>query len=94
MERLRQEFPRSTIRAFLWSGETSHTARAKAADSLAAFIRNGYSLNPEAHHFMIAHSHGGNVALNAIKRAGETRSISGLVTLGTPSGAHRSRPAG
>jgi hypothetical protein len=84
VERLKREFPQSTFRPFLWSGDNSHRARASAAEALADFIRDGSLLSGQARHFVIAHSHGGNLALNAVKLLARSCPIDGVVTLGTP----------
>jgi hypothetical protein len=53
------------ISAFLWSGANSIEERRSAAARLAKTLDESVAAAPEASHFIIAHSHGGNVALNA-----------------------------
>src|SRR5215831_11579859 len=50
-------------RAFKWSGENSEIERRKAARVFAGVLRRELDAAPEACHVVIAHSHGGNVAL-------------------------------
>ena len=66
--------------AFEWSGSNSIEARRKAAAALRQHLANARWRRPEAQHFVVAHSHGGNVALESI----EDQPVSGLVTLATP----------
>ena len=65
---------------FNWSGKNRDSARKSAGAQLAQVI-NSYSQNhPYESINIVAHSHGGNVALIASNKA----SINNLVTLGTP----------
>ena len=52
---------------FEWSGRNTHKARVKAGYRLADHIRELKKHYPIAQHFVVAHSHGGNVALLAHK---------------------------
>jgi len=72
--------------SFKWSGDNSHRARIRAAADLANLLQNQISNNRSAAHFIIAHSHGGNVSLYALNQldAAARAHINGLVTLGTP----------
>ncbi len=73
-----------TFREFAWTGTNSHTARIEAGHYLALFIRDGHALHPDAQHVIVAHSHGGNVALYAMRDPDAREIVSGIVTLGTP----------
>src|SRR5262249_9233272 len=53
------------IRAFLWSGANSVHARDRAASELSEELRKDLQ-DPNATAVIIAHSHGGSVALRAI----------------------------
>jgi pimeloyl-ACP methyl ester carboxylesterase len=69
---------------FCWSGQLRHEARVQAADLLIDLI---LSYPPTTRICLIAHSHGGNVALMAIKKLGtlhEYQRIAALYTLGAP----------
>ncbi|WP_129791520.1 triacylglycerol lipase [Sphingosinicella sp. CPCC 101087] len=71
------------FRRFRWSGRNTIQARHKAADRLAndlESVRDKYEGVPV---FVIAHSHGGNIALSALKRGGSGL-VNGLVCLATP----------
>ncbi|MCW2189514.1 hypothetical protein AB7M45_002284 [Bradyrhizobium elkanii] len=72
------------ISAYLWSGANSINERQAAASGLAAELDKSLADTPEAQHFVIAHSHGGNVALRARQQmSGDARNVH-LVTLATP----------
>jgi hypothetical protein len=73
-----------TFREFAWTGANTHAARTEAGNRLARFIRDGHEQHPEARHFIVAHSHGGNVALYAMHDRAACAIIDGIVTLGTP----------
>jgi len=69
---------------FRWSGALSHTGRVVAAEALAQLIAS-YPANVRI--VLIAHSHGGNVALMALNKlgaAGYHDHVAALYTLGTP----------
>ncbi|WP_188555480.1 alpha/beta fold hydrolase [Edaphobacter dinghuensis] len=51
---------------FRWSGKNSASARNSAAANLAEQLRKLIDANPGARHYVIGHSHGGNVALKAV----------------------------
>jgi hypothetical protein len=73
-----------TFESFTWSGKNSHTARMKAAESLAARLKEQIEKSPHARKIIIAHSHGGNIALYALKILKEQASNFQLITLATP----------
>lgn len=70
--------------SFEWSGRNTHRARVKAGYRLATHITELKSRYPLAKHFIVAHSHGGNVALFAHKHLPEALHATGIATLGTP----------
>jgi hypothetical protein len=72
-----------SIRSFLWSGANSVFARDRAATKLAEELKNDLQ-NPSAAPIIVAHSHGGNVALRALSRLGADASRIRIVTLATP----------
>jgi hypothetical protein len=53
------------VTRFAWSGRNSHRARSRAAGDLAEHLQQQLTEHPRARHWVIAHSHGGNVALHA-----------------------------
>ena len=77
---------RAAIEPFLWSGANSVRSRDAAADSLRIAMAAARERFPGAEQVIIAHSHGGNVALRALHKAtldGE-RDRPRLITLATP----------
>lgn len=72
------------FQTFAWSGRNTHAARLAAGTEFAEFIRGLVSNYPASEHFIIAHSHGGNVALYGLRDETLLRHISGVVCLATP----------
>ncbi|SDQ84073.1 hypothetical protein [Pseudoxanthomonas sp. CF125] len=86
------------VRCFEWSGRNNFGARSLAAISLAVRLRNDFDDDdPECRYVLIAHSHGGTVAANAIAMLSEDAScerkgpedsiipkIHCLICMGTP----------
>jgi hypothetical protein len=68
---------------FNWSGGNSVFARAKAARDLVLHLEALQDHYPEARHYVVAHSHGGNVALYAASLL-QKRKLSGIACLATP----------
>ncbi len=83
---LRMRLPNAEVatEAFTWSGGNSHADRLSAAQSLRRLILElkrkyeGYEIT------LIAHSHGGNVALYAMRDSWFEQAITSVVFLGTP----------
>jgi len=69
---------------FQWSGNNSHEARHVAALKLAERLKNRAQWYPERRNILIAHSHGGNVALDALRDSGVQKVVDALVCLNTP----------
>jgi len=70
---------------FEWSGDNTHPARREAAVKLERALRASVRLQPECDHFVVAHSHGGNIALRAVQRSRYfSEKAIGVVTLATP----------
>lgn len=74
---------------FEWSGANTHRARISAAGRLADLLRQLRREHAAAMIVLIAHSHGGNVALYAMRQLGTAGAVprhpvDGLVCLGTP----------
>jgi pimeloyl-ACP methyl ester carboxylesterase len=53
------------VTPFAWSDRNSHRARTQAARDLADHLRAEVAKNPKGWFWIVAHSHGGNVALHA-----------------------------
>ncbi|MEV4118711.1 hypothetical protein [Micromonospora sp. NPDC049645] len=82
------------VTQFAWSGRNSHRARSDAAQGLVEHLRRQLADHPRARHWVIAHSHGGNVALHAADRLRAARGGASRVTtvaLATPFLHARSR---
>jgi pimeloyl-ACP methyl ester carboxylesterase len=76
---------------FDWSGKNSQLARLEAARELQKKLLSTQQQHPEAVQFTVGHSHGGNVALYAIRHPNVRRAVRGVVCLGTPFLAVRAR---
>jgi hypothetical protein len=72
------------ISPFLWSGANSVRERDKAAQELAEHIRAKQFDHPGSIQVVIAHSHGGNVALRALDQPGVTGDEIFITTIATP----------
>lgn len=91
VERLADKgFPQIALQPFRWSGLNSDQARLRAAAALAGVIatakRNG---RPVA---VLAHSHGGNVVMEALAQRRTRRPLAAVLTLGTPFFTRRLKP--
>lgn len=82
--RVAEQVPCSRIHRFEWSGENSHTARVVAGAALAEHVLAVASAQPRARHVLVCHSHGGNVALYAMRDQMVERNVGGVVFLATP----------
>jgi hypothetical protein len=81
------------ITPLLWSGKNSISKRDKAAHDLAEHLSAEHAEHPEATQLIIAHSHGGNIALRALHHLrprdaaqldGADRALPLVVTMATP----------
>jgi hypothetical protein len=87
------EFARS-IRALLpgvvsiyshsWSGANTQKARRQASTKLKGELVERFELYPTAAHFLIGHSHGGNVAIYAIDDVAVDSRLNGVICINTP----------
>ncbi len=80
---------KTVIRSFCWSGGNSHSARRVGAIHLRRHLRQVDASVPQ---FIVAHSHGGNVALHALRNLALRKRVHGLVTLATPFVVARPKP--
>lgn len=69
---------------FRWSGQNSFSARQAAAAELQAFLNERIRLFPSDRHAIVAHSHGGNVTLLALRDEVLRSRIDSVVCLSTP----------
>jgi hypothetical protein len=72
------------IETLLWSGSNSIVARDEAGQALADLLRTQRRTLPNAKQLVIAHSHGGNVALRAIDYLGDEGDGVRIASLATP----------
>jgi len=79
---------------FRWSGGNNPAARKQAQQELRNHLRAQLTRYPGAQHFVIAHSHGGNVALYAMRDAALQERVSGVACLATPFIVARRRALG
>jgi hypothetical protein len=71
------------IQRFDWSARNTHAARLTAGSELAQFLDASAAQDPGARNVVISHSHGGNVAIYALKDAAPG-SLTDIVFLATP----------
>lgn len=83
-EALRLAYPDVTIQTFEWSGFNYHNARIKAGLELSAFLVATSEANGGVKHSLVCHSHGGNVALYALRNPRAAGLIQEISFLGTP----------
>jgi hypothetical protein len=72
---------------FRWNGKNSHRERIRASWALLEHLQREIAANPDAKHVILAHSHGGTVAVNALARSGDSLprgAISQLICMATP----------
>ena len=86
---LRERIPGVSISPFTWSGRNSNRARLDAGWELARWTETRISEYERVHggpvdHYVIAHSHGGNVVLYACRSRHFAEHLTKLVCLSTP----------
>jgi hypothetical protein len=69
---------------FEWTGNNDHGTRLEAARELRSFMRRSLQDNPSDLHFIVAHSHGGNIVLHSLKDTQIREGVRGVITMGTP----------
>jgi hypothetical protein len=84
LERLGCRIGEHSIRAFIWSGANSHTARVRAGRDLAEFANKLCLTEGIQRIWCVAHSHGGNVVLYALRDERFSARLAGIAFLGTP----------
>lgn len=83
-----------TVVPFEWSGRNSHHARTLAAHDLADHLRSEVAKSPRGQFWLVAHSHGGNVAVHAAAELRQTTHPApqiSTVALATPFISSRAR---
>jgi hypothetical protein len=69
---------------FLWSGWNAVTSRRRGVERLTSHLTALLARWPNAQHFVIGHSHGGNIAFQAMRDAAVESRMAGVVCLSTP----------
>jgi hypothetical protein len=83
--RLEQHLGQKTVFSpYTWAGSNSYEARLRAGADLRQHLLQLCETHPDAEHYVVAHSHGGNVALYALRDAQLAQRISGVITMCTP----------
>jgi pimeloyl-ACP methyl ester carboxylesterase len=67
-----------------WSGRNTVSARVSAAEKLSLFLEADRQHRPSARRFIVAHSHGGAVALLGTRDAALRQAVDGVICLSTP----------
>jgi len=73
-----------TFARHIWSGRNSHSTRIRESELLAEKLRRQIIEEPGKKKIIIAHSHGGNIALYALKKLETENTEFDLITLATP----------
>jgi hypothetical protein len=69
---------------FQWSGGNSHRERLRAGDDLKSHLLQARSKYPNSKRYIVAHSHGGNIAIYATSGSAQSGVVDGLICLATP----------
>ncbi len=72
------------VNRFCWEGYNSHRARLRGADRLKVYLLECATTYPDEEHFIIAHSHAGNLVLYALRDERAAQQVRGMVCLSTP----------
>jgi pimeloyl-ACP methyl ester carboxylesterase len=75
--------PDVVLDRFGWTGGNDIVARGQAADQLAQHLVNLSLKNPDGQLSIVAHSHGGNIALDAARHVPENANL-GICCMATP----------
>jgi len=76
--------PLVSFQQFDWSGGNSLSARRRGVQGLIAQLRTSIARWPRAKHYVIGHSHGGNIAFQALADPLVKERVAGVVCLSTP----------
>jgi hypothetical protein len=77
-------FPGAIFHVFQWSAENEVEHRENAATVLLEDLKLLCDEYPKADHFIIGHSHAGNIALRALQNTTASTELSAVVSLSTP----------
>jgi pimeloyl-ACP methyl ester carboxylesterase len=81
---LGRQIGKRAVHPFIWSGLNSHKARTEAGGELARFVDRLCSTKGIQRVWCVTHSHGGNVALYALRDEPFAQRLAGIVFFGTP----------
>jgi hypothetical protein len=81
---LAARIPDAQFETFEWSGQNSHHERLAAGQALGKLVVELCSGHSDTKCFILAHSHGGNVALYALKDPRVAERVTGVVSIATP----------
>lgn len=76
--------PTAVFKVLRWTGGNSHGERVHAGRRLAAAVQAEHDKSDGAPQYIVAHSHGGNVALYALRDPAIPPKVARLVTIATP----------
>src|SRR5260221_5348567 len=69
---------------FSWSGDNTVYARKEAGDELADRLNTIHAAHPDVRQVLIAHSHGGNIAVYALRDLRGDVNVAGIACIATP----------
>ena len=69
---------------FAWSGRNSLATRRRAVQALVDRMQASIARWPEARHYLVGHSHGGNIAFQALAHPVVGERVAGVICLSTP----------
>src|SRR5262245_16124487 len=75
---------RAALQYLNWSGRNTVSARLSAAETLAQLLQTDVQNRPMHRRFIVAHSHGGTVALLTARKPGIQQTLAGIICLSTP----------
>lgn len=73
-----------SVYSHTWSGANSQKARRQASTELKQKLIDQFERHPAAAHFVIGHSHGGNVAMYALDDDSVQSRVNGVLCVNTP----------
>ena len=81
---LRKHLPGVVIRRFQWSGNNSPSARHLASLELLCYLETISNEFCGCEHYIVAHSHGGSVALHCLQNVELQPHVAGVICMNTP----------
>ena len=83
-DELREDVKGVVVRRFQWSSENSPSARLRASFELLFDLEEVSNHFPTCEHYIVAHSHGGSVALHCLQNEELHPYVAGLICMNTP----------